>query len=336
MKFYDIGKKLVDDFKRESQSAGFCEVKPVLLTSEIDATTLFVGSAISVFKPSIPPILKDFETSFIIQPCLRTRNMKFLNRLELPQWGSYFIALGLFGAPGQLATVHKFIIDFLLEKVELNPSRLVIRVNSSDVDLLDILEADRNKFHIEVDQFPLPYYRHSYGMEGYTGRNFNLGIRQTDGQILDIGNIILISHLGVPVAVDLGMGVNTLLCRVHNIYHPIMCSPIADLMVLKADVSIKLADSVTTAFHLLKEGLLPSASSRGKILRIYLQAISHLATKSGLTLQEVFNVIRNYEMMVDGRESDIPAQIFEYLQAFRRFTEKGKQEINKSLYYFFR
>ncbi len=335
-KFKDIGNALTDAFVTDCRAAGFISTPRVSLTSGIDASTLFVGSSISVFKQDIFASSCLFPAKFVVQPCLRTRNLKYLfDENVLPQWGSYFVALGLIAPPDQGASMHRFIKDFLVHRAFISPERLVFRVNAEDADLVAILANDEMDTAVEKNQFPETYYRHVYGMPCFLGRNYNFGIRQTNGEVLDVGNLVVVEHNGVPAFIDIGLGVSTLISRAMNISHPLKSSVIADIMTIESTVSIKLADALTVSCHLLSEGLKPSSNSRGKILRAYLQAIPALADASGVPLSRVSEIIGRYFVLAKLGRSDLPERMKKYLFRYEDLKLSGSKTINEQLQNFF-
>lgn len=332
MLYTEITDSTISSFRSFFLSENFVEENSLKITSGFDNSTVFIGSTTSVFKHYIKEGNNSLKNRFIVQPCIRTQNSHFLyNDNILPKWGSYFVGLGLFSNPDKIKDLSVVIKNFIINELCIEPARLLFRVSSKDTDFLTLLEETESKENIEIDFFSIEYYRHQYGMEDIYGRNFNYAIKLNDESLRDFGNLVVIEKKGIPICLEFGLGISTFLSAKYNKQHPLQCSTIADILEIKDLYYIKLADSILVSVILLKEGLKPSASSMGKILRKYLQAISYLSNKCNFTISDIEKIIFLYEQLEYNDTSDLSKKISSYLYLYKNLTENNHKDINRKL-----
>ena len=252
-------------------------VAPLQVTSRVDASVRFVGSTISVLKPSLmrPP----HPGLCLAQPALRTQNLtRLLGDDAALQWSSVFLALGTLAPPIRLRWTLDSAREWLAGLEGASLDHFFVRADSSHGDLLDAVVA-AGWPHIELDGCDPVRFRHRYGIDGVTGRNVNLALRGGRGELHDFANVIVVEAAGAPVAVEFALGVSAFLARLDGLDHPLQASPIADVMATSTDRERRLADAVAAAALLLSEGMRPVSRGRSGILRRYLRAIGTLAAE---------------------------------------------------------
>ncbi len=254
---------------------------PVELTSRLDPTTLFVGSTISVFKPSLLRAADRLAPAVLVQEVLRTQNLRCAN---IDARGisktSLFLACGLVGPLRLLTPVARACQELMQALFD---DRLVITVWHRDADLVNLVRGLAHPpggLRMAVsDETP---FRHAYGQPELTGRNYNYGVRGAHGAVTDVANLIVLQVHGEEVAFEFGLGASTSLQHQLQLDHAIQAAPIAAHVPLESPLHVKLADYLAAAIALRSEGLRPNASSRGKVLRSYMRAIARLQRICGL------------------------------------------------------
>src|SRR3989338_1679773 len=266
----DHVESLVTDFKDYYSLLGYREEPSVQISSGIDSTVRFIGSHISVFKPYLGENNVPAPGIFMRQNCLRTRNAdRLLDDSYFPNWGSYFPSIGAITPPKRLNETCEETFDFFEKKLGISPENFLIRINSKDVDLMDVCKKHYKDANLEVDTRKLDYYRHKLGMEGVWGRNFNIALRDSNrDSFSDIGNIILIESAERQLGVEIALGSTTILKQLHGLDHVQDCTPVAGLNLESEAIKRKFEDSIITSTVLYREGLRPFGKhNRSRILK---------------------------------------------------------------------
>jgi len=289
---------LINNFKGYYSSLGYKEEPPVLISSGIDPTVRFIGSHISVFKPYLTENRVPSPGLFMRQDCVRTRNAdRLLDDSYFPNWGSYFPSIGAITPPKRLNETCEETFDFFEKKLGISPENFLIRINSKDVDLMDVCKKHYKDANLEVDTRKLDYYRHKLGMEGVWGRNFNIALRDSNrDSFSDIGNIILIESAERQLGVEIALGSTTILKQLHGLDHVQDCTPVAGLNLESEAIKRKFEDSIITSTVLYREGLRPFGQhNRSRILKQYVRSLSYFRAKSKLGIGSLSQIISGFE-----------------------------------------
>jgi hypothetical protein len=276
-------------FEEHFRQLGLAETEPAAIVSKVDPSVRFVGAAISVLKPMLlsgegPP-----QGAFVAQPAIRTRCLRELaDPQSRYQWSSYFLAFGALVAPDRIADLAHQAETFLLDALGLSLRRLLFRVSSSDRDLCEL--AARLRSPVEVDGYAQTNYRHRFGPEGLTGRNFNFAIL-VDGVPLDVGNLIVIEDGGRVVGAEVAFGASVLLARALGLSHPVAASPLADQIRVRSWDEVKCVNALEVCIALASEGLRPVGRGRGRIFRGYLEALAIVHRRVGLSFRQLDSVV---------------------------------------------
>lgn len=314
-----------EKFSEYFSSQGYLPKKPGSIIPENDKSVLFTGATISRFKPYLEKE-HDIENGFyIIQNCLRTQNTKTLkNDNTQPKWASYFSSIGAFAKYEKLDLLSKHTWDFFTNCLGIPANRLVLRLAAKDADLLKYWQNEGLDRHLELNANDPSYYTHKFGMEAVTGRNCNLAIiDHRSGNLRDIGNIIVIEKKGIPHAVEIAFGIETIISCILGLPNSIAASLINDIIPICNPYSYKLADAISASVVILNAGVRPIATNRGRVLRSYLQAISYLRKKAYVEIDKIKEYAEAFEGEEFGSITKIPEKILEYIINFEKFTTSG-------------
>ena len=318
----EVVEELSAGFKDFYKARGYEEREPVLISSGFDPSVRFIGSHISVFKPELLEGTVPDPGNFMVQDCIRTQNSKkFFDDDYLPKWGSSFTSLGTISPAERLVDVSNEAREFLAQSLNVAQENIAIRVNSGDEDLSKAAAEAFSGSVREVDTQPEKYYRHQIGVEGVWGRNFNIALRNANGEgFADVGNIILIENAERKLGVELALGATTILKQVYNVDHVNDFYPITGLEGLDPKLGRKLEDAIITSSILLREGLAPNASdNRGRILRTYMRAILYLQERAGLSPEQVQTIAEQFEHRQFKTASPEAAEkISDYIAQYRK------------------
>lgn len=289
---------LVNNFKEYYSSLGYKEEPPVLISSGIDPTVRFIGSHISVLKPYLIENRVPSPGLFMRQDCIRTRNVdKLLDDNYSPNWGSYFPSIGAITPPERLDDACNETFDFFEKRLGVLPENILIRINSKDADLMNACKRHYSDANLEIDSRKLDYYRHKLGMQGIWGRNFNIALRNNNTEgFSDIGNIILIESPEKQLGIEIALGSTTILKQLHGLEHVQDCIPVVGLKSESEAIKRKFEDSIITSTVLYREGLRPFGQhNRNRILKQYIRSLSYFRAKSGLTVDNLSQIISEFE-----------------------------------------
>lgn len=318
-----------DRFRDYFRSLGYREEVPVNISSGIDPTVRFIGSHISVFKPYLEQNNTPDPGIFMVQGCIRTRNVPHIfNDNFFPKWGSYFPSFGVMVPPERLSGLFKDSLAFLEEVLEIKKEHLRIRVSASDADLMEVCQQLGLTNLLEVDTQPPTYYQHKIGMDGVRGRNLNIAVQNTKTEdFSDIGNIIVIENETKTLGVELAIGETTTIKELYGLDHVLDCHPVVGLENVPILFRRKLEDAILVSTTLFREGLRPNGSdNRGRLLRTYVRSISYLRAKIGISIEALSNLIASFEKREFSSTNNlVSAEIISYLVEFEGSLKSGKQ-----------
>lgn len=124
---------------------------PVTITSRIDPSMTFIGSAISTMKKYVLNRSVGENGRFIIQNSIRTQALKKILTSEYSMFGSYFKALGALVEYHNLERLVIDTFDYLIEYLKIPYEDIVIRINSKDKDLIDSIKSIDKRIIREYD-----------------------------------------------------------------------------------------------------------------------------------------------------------------------------------------
>ena len=296
----------------------YIEFNPEDIISKTDKSTLFTGSTISTFKQVFVNNYSIETSFFLLQNCLRTQNiLTIYDDTVLPRWSSYFCSFGAITNYDNLINITHHIVDFFLLVLKVKENELFLRVTSADKDLLELSNNLSSKCKIEIDSKPNEYYRHKFGMDNVVGRNCNLGIKNNEtNEINDIGNIIVLEHNEQIIGVEIAFGLENILCRFYKTIHPIDFSKIANIMDLEEDDHYKMADAIVSSIVIMRNGIKPNSTNRGRVLRKYLKGILYLKNKLNYDFEMIRSICFQYEELEFEKVCDESLKIVDYLKKY--------------------
>jgi len=333
--------RLVADFRDYYSLLGYREELPVQISSGMDPSVRFVGSHISVFKPYLSENNVPAPGIFMRQNCLRTRNAdRLLDDDYFPNWGSYFPSIGAITPPERLNEACNETFDFFEKKLAIFPENLLIRISSVDMDLIDACKQRYGGRNLEIDSRKPEYYRHNIGMDGVRGRNFNIALRNPNAEgFADIGNIILLEDAQKQLGVEIALGSTTILKQLYGLEHVQDCTPVIGLNMENETIGRKFEDAIITGVVLYREGLRPfGQNNRNRILKQYVRSLSYFRAKSGINIENLFQIVSNFEKREFPESTDqVAGVVMEFVKAYenellvkKNLTDDDKK-IKKSL-----
>lgn len=311
---------IVNNFKEHFSSLNYREEPSVPISSGLDPSVRFIGSPISVFKPYLVSEQVPRPGVFMRQDCIRTKNLdKLLDDNFLPVWGSYFPNMGAITPPECASDGCNEAFDFFEKKLEISPDNILIRINSTDQDLLDICHRRYKNVNLEIDSKKFDYYRHKLGIEGFGGRNCNIALRNSDGEgFSDVANLIIIENNGRPVGLEISIGVTTILKELHGLDHVQDGVPVGGLRSVDEKFRRKFEDAIVTSSVLFHEGLRPLGQhNRNRILKKYVQALSYFRAKCGIQIDDLRKIVIEFEEReFPGMDERVSAVLVDFMTAF--------------------
>jgi len=337
----DYVESLINSFKKYYLELGYKEELPLPISSGFDPSVVFIGSGISVLKPRLFAGTLSSPGYFIVQNCVRARNVNsLLDCSYTHMWGSYFTNLLLIAPPGRLRSTCNETFDYFEHRLGIAPVNMLIHINSADTDLMDICMQRYGTKILEIDTKEHIYYKHKIGVEGVIGRSFNLALRRpSSNEFCDIGNFIIHTYEDRQFFVEIGFGASTILKELYGLDHVQDCTPVIGLHVENEVIKRKFEDTIITCTVLFREGLRPfTRDNRNRILKQYLRAMSYFRAKSGLSIKDLSQIISNFERMEFPKSSlhvtdDVikSLQIVENDLLFKKNVSKNERIIRETL-----
>ena len=301
---------LVASFLRHYRAAGYREAAPLPVTSKQDESVVFVGAAISALKKDyIYPGKLPAGGLVIAQDAVRTRNVKNMLADDFePKWGSYFTNIDTVFPYELKDEAFAQALAFFSDKVKLAPEELLLRVHSEDEELYQLVR-ESGWPAVEVDAHPEKYYRHTVGIDGVYGENFNFAVRhKRTGEYSDVGNFIIFRERESrrPLFMEVGFGDTVIMQAKYGLAHVMDCYPFPKHPAL--DTNRKFKDCIITSQAMMREGLRPSSrDEQSKILYKYLRGVYYFAGRAGMRPQELARLLHHSEAMIFGDVRAAPA-----------------------------
>ena len=238
---------LVASFLRHYRAAGYREAAPLPVTSKQDESVVFVGAAISALKKDyIYPGKLPAGGLVIAQDAVRTRNVKNMLADDFePKWGSYFTNIDTVFPYELKDEAFARALAFFSDKVKLAPEELLLRVHSEDEELYQLVR-ESGWPAVEVDAHPEKYYRHTVGIDGVYGENFNFAVRhKRTGEYSDVGNFIIFRERESrrPLFMEVGFGDTVIMQAKYGLAH-VMAIRFRSIRLWIRTVSSKTASSL--------------------------------------------------------------------------------------------
>lgn len=329
-----INSQTINAFMDTFESQGYIKHEPYpSLISDIDHSVRFIGSTTNVFKKYITGnITLPNDGYFLVQKCLRTRNTNTLfDDSIIPEWSSYFTAMGAIAPSINIDKLSETTIKFLLSQ-NIDIDRIRISASFKDKDLLEVIKtlSLKNKFTFNIDENEnVDKYRHKYGENNLAGRNFNISIKnERTNEFRDVGNIILIEKDSNPVAVEMGIGVGTLISKKFNLNNTIESSLISKIVKYKPDLTSKFSDTLCVIVAMLKEKIIPGSRDKARLLRTNLVALTYFRKKLNIELEEIKDYIDKYEKEEFGVITNISNKVIDYLGEIEKKYPNTTYDIN--------
>jgi hypothetical protein len=325
-------KEIVTEFCGKFQSHyannGYLTKEAVPVSSKVDPSVRLIGSHISVFKPELISRTVPKQGEFIVQDCIRTKNLRGLfDDTYVPGWGSSFTSLGALVPENGLDKATEDQVRFFTETLGISIENIRMRVSSEDTDLLESCQRHLPEKTLEVDTKDPNYYRHVIGIDGVRGRNYNMALRNPNGEgFSDVGNIILLEDNEGALGVETAIGSSVVLKQLLNLNHVNDCYPITGLEDVDPQFKRKIEDSLIVCTTLSREGLRPRGSdNRERIMRSYMRALLYYSARTGIGLDDLKSISSTYEQTQFGT-SDTQATnlIFEHLASYAYDLRSGK------------
>jgi alanyl-tRNA synthetase len=303
---------------------------PLPLVEDSDKSVLFTGSTSNTFKKYISGDVPLNRCYFTEQPCLRVRNAPlFLDDGTDMKWGSMFNMFGTVGPAQSFPQQSADIWHYFREKLAVPQKRLALQAHPVDQDLIQAWQAFAD-VELEIGMQPEKYYRWKYGETGVTGRGVTLALKAMNGQdLMELGNIIEISHEGRPFAIEMGFGIECMISRFKEYEHTIEATIIADLMPLNSQLLQKMADAIHTSMVILDLGIQPSARGQGRVLKNYLQGASYLYHKTGFSRDRLASLLLGLEKRIKGTNQGLAYQVFNYIFDIAEETRISNETVSE-------
>lgn len=277
----------------------YTNVPDVLISSDIDATTLFVGSTISVMKDILSK--KVDNKYYMTQRCLRNRNLKeyYINTHGLI-WTSCFDAFGLLVPFNQLSLVIEDLCLFMSEQLNVEKSQLRLSIHENDNWLFGIIKKTKINYPVTLSSENLSRFRHQYGIDGISGVNINFEIKNKFQTFIPFANFnILIDERGNYIGAEFGMGLGSFIYGLYHLSSRLEATFANYMQGLVKDQMIadKVKDALSVMTHMCRENVWPGGKGQRDICKRYFKFIATILSKHNVDINYVIDNVKMYEFL---------------------------------------
>lgn len=314
---------IIGKFSDFFEKKGVKKEKQIKITSRIDPSVKFIGSHISVFKQYLIEKRIPQLGIFMVQNCLRTQNLeKIYDDEYVPHWASYFPSLGVLYPINLKEKLFDDIFEFF--KIIGVSQDFKINISSADKDLIELCKPKYAQ-NLMIDSQKLSYYRHTIGISGIIGRNFNIALRNAStGSYSDVGNFIVLEMDGQPIGFEIALGASNITKQLLGLDHVLECFPIFGLDTHPLGLHRKLEDCILVSIVLYHEGLRPhSKKNPNRTLKDYMKAIGYFAIKFNLTKNQLNEAITNFEINYFPSDNKLNVEIVEKVNYYTNLRTIG-------------
>lgn len=158
-------KQIDENFKKYFKRMGYTYAEESKITSRIDKSVYFIGSAISVLKPYFLERRIPDEGIFLVQRAIRTQLLKNIYDERISEWSSYFEAMGILVNYENINKLCQDVWNYFHNELGIKRENMIIKALSKDTDLIQAWKSMEKYPAIEYDSKPETYYRHKYGLQ---------------------------------------------------------------------------------------------------------------------------------------------------------------------------
>jgi len=287
--------KLINKFNSYYSSKNYKCAKAEKILSNIDPSTIFIGSTISPLKKYLNNTIPVCGLS-IIQPCIRTQKSDyFYNNDKILEYNSFFIQAGILSSANNYERICDESIEFLTKIIGIDKKLIKVKINRNDADLYCYWKR-QSTIKIEVNSHTNNYYRWNYGIDQIIGKGLTYAIKKDGANIYrDIGNIIIIYKKRKKIAVEWGFGIETLISRIYNLPKPQSASKICDILPFREGLQEKTMDTLVTAIEMYKLGIKPGMGRERHLLKTYLKGLDYLRRKLNIPIKRIKEIAEIYQ-----------------------------------------
>jgi len=288
---------------------GYRNEPPVKISSNVDPSTTYIGSGISTLKKYI---LSEIPRQGVIvdQPSMRFRELKKLfDSSYRSHYGAFFNNISLLTPNHDIEALCEQLHVYFTQYLEVSEEDLMVRVRSKDEELY---EAAQGQFaNLEADTRPDSYYRHTIGIDGYKGINFNIAIKnKSSGEFEDTGNLLSFEKDGEHKFLEIGLGDTVIHKPVMGYDHVLDCYQVKAPRALNRVQQLNYANSVIVSTVLFREGVKASnKNTQTQILRKYVKYLSMVKQQGLATYDDIGNSIAQFEQEYFGDNQTIKENI---------------------------
>lgn len=314
---------ILDAFYGGFSVAGFLQVDPEPLIPRTDDSVIFTNATITSLKPLISNRAVPVPGVFLIQPCLRVQNIAKADQGGDLAYMSYFKMPGVLGHPDSLDALCAAASKFFFQRLGIDPNDFIIRANDECGYLARVWQAHCPCAGIEWDSRPSRYYRWTYGMPGVDGIGFTFAIKHGQAPYEDCGNLVAMRLNGEVVGYEFGVGLETMIARMHGLSSPFEAALISALLPFHNSFESKmLQDCIVVASVLLRMGIRPGTGRARYIAKRVVATLYDSMKRLELGTEELVRIVDEFEMKEFGSETNLGDTVQKTLEAFEDAIRK--------------
>jgi len=296
------------EFNNYFEHANYEQRPSAPLISNRDESVLFTGASISAIKPIL--LSGNYPEGkngvYISQECLRTRALKHAFENDYIPFGqTYFNMSTILSRPGRFKDVTQEALDFTVNRLGVDASRIIIRSTKTNNELaaIDTYAGVR----VDFDNQKSSYYHWNYGIPGVRGEGVAICIfNPADNKYWDVGNIVMIlDKENRELGTEFGYGHEFLLTAMVGVEEPLEMSQIFELHKLEGGLPKKYYSYLEAVVRMKRAGIKIGDHEEEHIYKQYLKSLQFMGQTLGKNIEEVVTEMKGFNEFLDGNSLDL-------------------------------
>jgi hypothetical protein len=278
-----------------------------LISSE-DESVLFTGASISAIKPIL--ISGNYPEGkngvYLSQECLRTRALTHAFENDYIPFGqTYFNMSTILSKPGRFKEVTQEALDFTINCLGIDASRILIRSTkeNSELNAIDTYVGVK----VDFDKQKSSYYHWNYGIPGVHGEGVAICIfNPADNKYWDVGNIVrIVDENNRELGTEFGYGYEFLLTAMVGVEEPLEMSQIFELYKLEEGLPKKYYSYMEAVVRMKRAGTEIGDHEERHIYKQYLKSLQFMGQTLGKSVEDVITEMKGFSYFLDENSLDL-------------------------------
>lgn len=320
-----------DEFADYYEKSGYHKETSAPLVSGEDKSVLFTGASISAVKSILLSGRYPQESKgvYLDQECLRTKALKHaFDNDYIPFGQTYFHMSTILSKPGRFEDATMEALDFTINHLGIDVSRVLIRSTKELVELKDV--DNYAGVSVVFDDHKPSYYQWGYGIPGVHGEGVAICIlNPADRKYWDVGNIVrIVNSQNKELGIEFGYGWEFLLTAMVGVQEPLNMSQIFELYPLEEGLPKKYFSYMEAVVRAKLAGLQIGSHEAEHVYKQYLKSLQFMGATMGKDVDMVIDEMSKFKDFLGAEEvnfsleSNFMKKHFERKEHFAEITKR--------------